>query len=54
MLHVELPHVNVLSKMDLIEQYGKLGKSLWEGGLRGRKMSGPCKGAEGRREVLWS
>lgn len=26
MLHVELPHVNVLSKMDLIEQYGKLGK----------------------------
>ncbi|RXN04855.1 GPN-loop GTPase 2 [Labeo rohita] len=24
MLHVELPHVNVLSKMDLIEQYGKL------------------------------
>lgn len=25
MLHVELPHVNVLSKMDLIEQYGKLG-----------------------------
>lgn len=30
MLHVELPHVNVLSKMDLIEQYGKLGKSLGE------------------------
>lgn len=28
MLHVELPHVNVLSKMDLIEQYGKLGKRL--------------------------
>lgn len=26
MLHVELPHVNVLSKMDLIEQYGKLGR----------------------------
>lgn len=26
MLHVELPHVNVLSKMDLIELYGKLGK----------------------------
>ncbi|KAM4699583.1 GPN-loop GTPase 2 [Discoglossus pictus] len=24
MLHVELPHVNVLSKMDLIEQYGRL------------------------------
>ena len=30
MLHVELPHVNILSKMDLIEQYGKLGES---GGL---------------------
>lgn len=26
MLHVELPHVNLLSKMDLIEHYGKLGK----------------------------
>ncbi|XP_068121583.1 GPN-loop GTPase 2 isoform X2 [Hyperolius riggenbachi] len=24
MLHVELPHINVLSKMDLIEQYGRL------------------------------
>uniref|UniRef100_A0A8C5LIR0 GPN-loop GTPase 2 n=1 Tax=Leptobrachium leishanense TaxID=445787 RepID=A0A8C5LIR0_9ANUR len=24
MLHVELPHVNILSKMDLIEQYGRL------------------------------
>ncbi|MEE6527825.1 hypothetical protein FKM82_029496 [Ascaphus truei] len=24
MLHVELPHVNLLSKMDLIEQYGRL------------------------------
>ena len=30
MLHVELPHVNILSKMDLIEQYGKLGESLCE------------------------
>lgn len=28
MLQVELPHVNVLSKMDLIEQYDKLGKEL--------------------------
>lgn len=28
MLHVELPHVNVLSKMDLIEHYGKLGEEL--------------------------
>ncbi|XP_040475010.1 GPN-loop GTPase 2 isoform X3 [Ursus maritimus] len=27
MLHVELPHVNLLSKMDLIEHYGKLGES---------------------------
>lgn len=25
MLHLELPHVNVLSKIDLIENYGKLG-----------------------------
>ncbi|KAF4088004.1 hypothetical protein AMELA_G00077820 [Ameiurus melas] len=28
MLQVELPHVNVLSKMDLIEQYGKLAFNL--------------------------
>ncbi|KAJ8290181.1 hypothetical protein GJAV_G00009660 [Gymnothorax javanicus] len=28
MLNVELPHVNVLSKMDLIEQYGKLAFNL--------------------------
>jgi GTPase SAR1 family protein len=26
MLQIELPHVNVLSKIDLIQQYGKLGK----------------------------
>ena len=26
MLHLELPHVNVLSKIDLIEKYGKLGE----------------------------
>ena len=26
MIQVELPHVNVLSKIDLIENYGKLGK----------------------------
>lgn len=25
MLHMELPHVNVLSKIDLIESYGRLG-----------------------------
>ena len=25
MLHLELPHVNVLSKIDLIRQYGDLG-----------------------------
>lgn len=24
MLHLELPHVNLLSKIDLVEQYGKL------------------------------
>ncbi|XP_072317298.1 GPN-loop GTPase 2 [Eucyclogobius newberryi] len=28
MLHMELPHVNVLSKMDIIEQYGKLAFNL--------------------------
>ncbi|XP_068426186.1 GPN-loop GTPase 2 [Clinocottus analis] len=28
MLHVELPHVNILSKMDLIERYGKLAFNL--------------------------
>ena len=26
MIHIELPHVNVLSKVDLIEQFGKLGE----------------------------
>ncbi|KAE8623908.1 hypothetical protein XENTR_v10005774 [Xenopus tropicalis] len=31
MLHVELPHINVLSKMDLIEQYGRLvGICKWQ------------------------
>jgi hypothetical protein len=28
MLHLELPHVNILSKIDLIERYGKLPLSL--------------------------
>ncbi|XP_033877756.2 GPN-loop GTPase 2-like [Acipenser ruthenus] len=28
MLHVELPHVNILSKMDLMEQFGKLAFNL--------------------------
>ncbi|XP_066573773.1 GPN-loop GTPase 2 [Amia ocellicauda] len=28
MLHVELPHVNVLSKMDLVEQFGRLAFNL--------------------------
>ncbi|ELK02091.1 GPN-loop GTPase 2 [Pteropus alecto] len=28
MLHIELPHVNLLSKMDLIEHYGKLAFNL--------------------------
>jgi len=25
MLHLELPHINVLSKIDLLKQYGELG-----------------------------
>ena len=29
MIHIELPHVNVLSKIDLVEQYGKLGKLIY-------------------------
>lgn len=30
MLHLELPHINVLSKIDLVESYGRLGMSiLW-------------------------
>ncbi|KAG7449075.1 uncharacterized protein BT62DRAFT_1002624 [Guyanagaster necrorhizus] len=33
MLHLELPHVNVLSKIDLISQYGDLGESCCEPGL---------------------
>lgn len=28
MLHLELPHVNVLSKMDLVKLYGDLSKCL--------------------------
>lgn len=28
MLHLELPHINVFSKIDLIENYGKLGGFL--------------------------
>ena len=28
MVQIELPHVNVLSKVDLMEQYGKLGNLL--------------------------
>lgn len=28
MIHIELPHVNVLSKIDLVEQYGKLGEHI--------------------------
>jgi len=28
MVHIEMPHINVLSKMDLIEQYGKLDFNL--------------------------
>lgn len=28
MLHLELPHINVLSKIDLLKQYGELGASI--------------------------
>ena len=37
MLHLELPHVNVLSKVDLITQYGDLGveSSQFLCGLKG-------------------
>ena len=28
MLHLELPHINVLSKVDLLTQYGDLGKKI--------------------------
>ena len=28
MVQIELPHINILSKVDLIQQYGKLGKYL--------------------------
>jgi len=30
MLHLELPHINVLSKIDLLKQYGELGKSIYQ------------------------
>ncbi|KAG6551657.1 hypothetical protein Mapa_006743 [Marchantia paleacea] len=33
MLHLELPHINVLSKIDLIESYGQLGKVPFTLGL---------------------
>jgi len=28
MVHLEMPHINVLSKMDLIKEYGELGQSI--------------------------
>lgn len=28
MVQIELPHINVLSKVDLIQQYGKLGRGI--------------------------
>ncbi len=28
MLHLGLPHINVLSKLDLIKQYGDLGENV--------------------------
>ena len=40
MLHLEQPHVNVLSKMDLIKQYGKLGG--WRGGWVGGGERSGC------------
>ena len=40
MLHLELPHVNVLSKIDLIESYGKLGSSTLSDHLD--RMLVPC------------
>lgn len=43
MLHVELPHVNLLSKMDLIEHYGKLGKSSCSGQTRTGQWLGGVK-----------
>lgn len=52
MLHVELPHVNVLSKMDLIEQYGKLGEgsrnlsALGEQGPSSSSLLPPCHGQD--------
>lgn len=42
MLHVELPHVNVLSKMDLIEHYGKLGEDLLSHSCSGGWELTPC------------
>jgi hypothetical protein len=28
MIHLNMPHVNVLSKIDLVHQYGKLGTTI--------------------------
>jgi len=39
MLHLELPHINVLSKMDLITQYGDLGTSTLDRPLDSRLYS---------------
>ncbi|KAM4046484.1 GPN-loop GTPase 2 isoform 3-T3 [Anomaloglossus baeobatrachus] len=33
MLHIELPHINILSKVDLIENYGRLGSRKSEEGF---------------------
>ena len=51
MLQLELPHVNVLSKVDLMQHYGKLGEH--EGGRHGRGGAGWGLGeheGEGRRD----
>lgn len=45
MLHVELPHVNLLSKMDLIEHYGKLGEIFCSGQAGSRKGNLSAQGS---------
>lgn len=30
MVHLELPHINVLSKMDLVKLYGDMSKDIWD------------------------
>lgn len=51
MLHLELPHVNVLSKLDLVRQYGRLG-ACGRGTVYGPR-AGPCM-AQMERKALRS